>query len=392
MTALSSGNLYQPLKVGSGHLERLDNIMWPTYRRVSLEIGGDHYAEFVIDASAHDVSPAQLERWFTTWIGCHFVESYAGRDVFQGFVSKLTLYIGGVMRTITLDNMFNHVRVAYQPDSNSPAAITSAASNAASVARYGTKQAILETRELTKQTHAETVRDNYLDRWKRPRSYSSGVRPNDSLPALEVYVSGYVHTLGWVYYNQDSESASDTTISAHLTSDLITGLDFVSAGSIATVSTSITDEADWVTYLQRIDSLMDGLDYRYGCYAGRRFDVKALDYTTIKYRRKAYSQRQGFLSGGIYVPEPLISPSGWVYTDDIFAGRPTDSDLKDDPRADWVASVEYSIDGVELLNGEEPDDAYSLDSIKLALALEAGESFKKPPEWWQNEAKDALKG
>ena len=391
MTARSSGNLYQPLKVGSGHLQRLDDFMWPSYRRVTLEQGGDHYADFIIAADDQRVTEATLERWFMTWIGCHFVESFAGQTAFMGYVNKMTLYVGGVARTISLENMYNHVRVVYQPSSDSAAATTSAASDSTSIATYGTKQAIIETREYTKSTHATTIRDNYLARWKQPRTWSGDLVPNEGAAVLEIYVEGYIKTLDWTYYQTTNDDKSDTTLSSHITSSLISGADFVTTGDVTTVSTSITTEADFVTPLNRIDSLLEGLEYSYGCFGGRAFDLKAQDFSNIKYRRQAYSQRQGFLRGGQYVPEPLVTPSGWVFTEDVFGGVPQSADLRDDFRADWIAAVEYSQDGVVLLNGEEPDDAWSADAVKLAYALEVGETVKEPKMYWIG-GRDAVKG
>jgi len=392
MTARSSGNLYQPLKVGNGHLMRMDDLMWPSYRRRTLEMGGSHDASFIIDTNEHDVTPFDLERWFTTWIGCRFVESYGNTDTFTGFVNSMTLYIGGVMRTITLDNMWNTVSVIYQPNSSSAAAFTAGASDATSIARFGTKAAHVETREYTSSAHAIVIRDNYLDRWKMPRVFSIGLEALQGAPVLEVQLAGYIHTLGWQYYNQEGISASTTTVSTHITGTLLSGVDFITTGDIDTVSTSITDESDYKTRLLRLDNILDGLEYRYGCYGGTVFDLKAQDYSSIKYRRRAYTQRQGFLRNGRYVPEPLVTPSGWVFTDDIFASQPVEANLRDDPRADWIASVEYSNDGVILLNGEEPEDAEDITGIGLALSLEAGETTKPVTQPWLRSSNGAIKG
>jgi len=377
MTALSSGNLYQPLLAGSGHIQRLDDFMWPTYHRVTLEQGGDHYAEFMVSAADHNVTPANLERWFMTWIGYHFVESYGGQDVFHGYVHTLRLYVGGVMRQITLEDMFNVVQVRYQTGSASSITGTTTATDADSVATYGTKRLNHDTTgsQYIKAAHAADIRDELLELHAWPRTSSGDVTINSGDVSLEVYIQGYTHTLGWVFIS-NAATTSDTT-SNYFINTLITGLDFVSAGTIATVSQSITIETEAVTRLERAKALLEGEDMQWGCFAGRTFDVVARDYTTIKYRRQAYGDRYGFRQGGRYVPEPLVTPGGWLFTEDIFAAYPLEDDLRDDPRTDWIASVDYSIDGVTLTNPE-----WAAQGLAVTLASDLQETAKEPRQMW----------
>ena len=383
MTALSSANLYQPKLVGTAQLERLDDFIWPTYRRVTLEQGGDHYAEFQISIEDHNVTTAQLEQWFLNWIGCHFEESYGGVIAFAGYVHSLRIYVGGVMRQITLDDMYNHVRVTYTPSSIGAYAITSAATDTDSSGKYGTRQLIHDTApDYIKQTHAEAIRDNLLDWHKSPRSTSGDLVTSDGSAALEVYIQGYGHTLSWEYYQLENESAADTTISSHISSTLLSGRDFVTAGNIATVSTSITDESDYQTYLQRIAALLENSDYQWGCFGGSEFTVTARDTTNIKYRRQAYGDRFGFRRGGRYVPEPLITPGGWLYTEDIFAGSgPDAADYRDDPRADWLHTIEYSIDGITATN-----PTWQREAEAFAVANAIGETAKTERQMWVDRA------
>lgn len=392
MTVLSSGNLYQPIKVGSGHLRRMDDLMWPTYHRVTLEQGGDHYAEFQISAEDHNVTTVQLERWFFDWIGCHFVESYGGRDVFMGYVHTLRIYVGGVMRQISLDDMYNRVFVRYQNQSTSGTATTSAANDTDSQAIYGTKVLFYnagitaernkvensqkaETVTYVAQTHAESIRDSLLAWHSFPRSSSGDVVSTDNTVVLEVFIKGYSSTIGWLLYNNTGTSTA--ALSSHISTNLLSGLDFVSAGTLATVSTTVTLEADYENRLDRIATLLEGEDVAWGCFASRSFDIKARDTTNIKYRRQAYGDRYGFRQGGRYVPEPLITPGGWLFTEDIFTALPLQSDLRDDPRADWISSVDYSIDGVTLTN---PD--WTTQGLALTLSSEIQETAKEQRQMW----------
>lgn len=399
MTDLSSGNLYQPKLVGDGHLQRLDDFMWPSYRRVTLEEGGDHYAEFQINIDDHNVSSADLERWFLNWIGCHFEESYGGQDVFQGYVHSLRIYVGGVMRQITLDDMYNRVYARYQSGSASGAAVTAAANDTDSQAIYGKKAIVHDTgirltdrdqdrdskkediRTFIAQTHAEAIRDDVLDWHKLPRASSGDLVTTDDSLVLEVYIQGYTHTVNWLYYNNSATTTS--TVASRVASLLASGVDFVTAGTIAANTTTVSIEADYERRLDRIAALLEGSDTKWGCFGGTTFVVTDRDTTTIKYRRQAYGDRYGFLQGGRYVPEPLVTPSGWLYTEDIFAGSgPDAADLRDDPRADWIASVEYSIDGITLTN-----PTWQRERVSMALANELQETTKTNPQSWIDRAR-----
>lgn len=365
----SSGNLFQPLKVGNGHIATLTDLMWPTYRRVTDEKGGDLYSDFVIDSAVHDVDVGTLERWFINWIGCHFEETFGGRDAYQGLVNTLRLHIGGVVLVHSLDQMYNSVRVSYQPDSSSAASVTSAATDTGSIDRYGTKEYIFEPRSFLTQTHAEAKRDAFLARHKLPFIESGDVSPRgDNTAVLEVYTEGYISTLDWKYYNLAAFSAGADTLSAHIENDLLNSLDFVSVGDIETISTSITDEADYITHLRRIDDLLADSGYYYGCIAGRSFDLKARDESNVKYTRRAFGRRGGIWQNGVQVPAPLVKPSGIIWTEDIYAGRPVDSTLLNDVRSSWIAQVEYSRDGVQLKNGEQPDEAWDAGNQALVMA------------------------
>ena len=380
MTALSSGNLYQPLLVGSGQIQRLDDFIWPTYHRVTLEQGGDHYAEFMVSAEDHDVTAATLERWFMTWIGHHFEESYAGRVVFSGYVHTMRIYVGGVMRQITLEDMYNRVQVEYQTDSAASVTATGNSDDDDSIATYGTKSIRISTSpDYISAALATAIRDDFLARHAWPQTSSGDVVVTDSDVTLEVYIQGYTHTINWTRYSNATDSAVD--LSTHIGSNLLASLDFVSASNIATISTSITTESEARGKLDRINALIGNLEYSWGCFAGRSFDIIARDLTTIKYRRQAYGDRYGFRQGGRYVPEPLITPGGWLFTEDIFAAYPLAADLRDDPRTDWISSVDYSIDGVTLTN---PD--WSVQGLALTLSGEIQETAKKERQMWIDRA------
>jgi hypothetical protein len=382
MTELAGVNVYRPIPAGGQFLKTITELVWPTWRRVTLEQGGDHEADFYVDTDSHPVTRDELEYIFANWVGHHVEESYGGEVTFMGYIHSMRLYSGGVTWTVTMETVANHVRVLYQPDSATTATITTTAQDLDSQTIYGAKSVILEPRQFIDATRADLKRDTYLTWHAFPRTLPGEVFvDNDRATVLEVYIQGYIHTLDWKYYKETFSAAVDKDISTHL-ADVLTGHPYVSAGQIASDAAVVTTESDYVTVLRRIDDLLADTDYRYGCFAGRTFDYLPRDLTTIKYYRQSRGQRRGLFSGGLYVPEPLVTPGGLVWTEDVFAGTPRASTLIHDVRAAWIASVQYSIDGVTIMTGDEFDDAWANADVALALGIEADESRQTPVSPW----------
>lgn len=381
-TELAGVNVFRPIPAGGQFVKTITELVWPTWRRVTLEQGGDHEADFYVDTDTHPVTRDELEDIFANWVGYHVVESYGGVTTFMGYIHSMRLYSGGVTWTVNIEHMANHIRVLYQVDSATTAKITTAAQSAASQAVYGTKMAILEPRQFITQTRAELKRDTYLTWHAFPRALPGEVFvDNDAATILEVYVQGYIHTLDWKYYKETLSAGVDTGVSTHL-SDLLAGHDYVSAGNIVTDAATVTTEADYVTVLRRIDDLLADTNFSYGCFASRSFDYKARDLTTIKYFRQSRGRRRGLFSGGLFVPEPLVTPGGVVWTEDVFAGAPRNATLIHDPRAAWIASVEYSLSGLTITTGDEFDDAWANADIALALGKEVDDARQAPVSPW----------
>lgn len=379
MTELSTAALYEPVPAGAAYLADLTPFVWPSYRRVTLDQGGDHDARFVVDEEIHDTTRQELEYMFYNWIGCHFVETYAGVTVFAGYVHALRLQVGGLTLVHTMEDMANNVRVYYQTGSAGSLTITSAATNTASDARYGTRATVVRPGVYMTSTYAAAVRDDYLAAHAYPRMYPVDIYQGDEGAAvLEVEIRGYTDTIGWLTDFESSGTASNTAVSTQI-SNLLSGLDYVSAGTIATISTAITDETDYVSRLQRINDLLENRAYSWGCFRGRSFDVTAWDTSTIKYRRRAFGPRAGIYSGGQLVPAPLVQPSGIVFTEDVFAGLPAQSTLLQDPRAAFISGVEYTIDGARLIALSDVDELDAAAALAMEREELAGKSAPPAP-------------
>ncbi|MBK8990166.1 MAG: hypothetical protein IPM39_29565 [Chloroflexi bacterium] len=366
---LANMNLFQPLNVKSAAVENGDITWacWPTYRRQTLAQGGDHMSTWSFSASDEI-----LDRWFDEYLGCHFEESFGGVGTFSGLVYTMRLSYNGVVLTKSLDDMANSVRVSYKTDSAAAEAITTAVTNPASIARYGTKEHLEKLGSIyISPTTAGYYADNLLAALSQIRAAMEEARLSGaSQPGtLQVEVRGYVHTLNW----RTITNASTTTVaaSAAITAALASA-EFVSAGAIATNAATISEEAASVPLWERIKAITkcgsSTQRYLAGCYAGTSLDYQPADETTIAYEQEMRTRRRlTYLPGsGEIVPAPLVRPGRVVFVRDLMSGRPISPSLLDDPRAQFVEMVEYSMEGA-VLKGEPRRDADKASALALAL-------------------------
>jgi hypothetical protein len=373
-------NLYQLLKTGTEPLEYGGDISWacwPTYRRQTLAMGGDHLATFSFSAD-----DSILERWLDNYLGTHFEEVWGGVTTFMGLVWSMRLSYHGVVITRSLDTMFNDVRVRYKTSSAGAETTTSAATNATSIARYGTKQLLEElTGTYITATTAGYFRDNLLAKFAYPRAKQQEARlaGDAQRGTLQVEVRGYVHTLNNRLYNSTSTANIDADDEIK---NVLGSADFVSQGSITANTAQVTEEADYQPGWERIQKIAglgsNGARWLAGCYQGRTLDYYQADESTIAYEQELRTQRRlTFLPGsGEIIPPPLVGPGGVVFIRDVMGGRPQESTLLDDIRAMFVDMVEYSKDGV-VLKGNPEDDAAK--AAALALALRPRVELPRPP-------------
>lgn len=381
--------LADPLLVGSAPSELGGDISWacwPTYRRQTLAMGGDHMATFQFSADDHI-----LERWLDNYLACHFVETFAGVTTFMGLIWTMRLSYHGVTITRSLDTLFNHVRVRYKTSSSATAAVTSAASNATSLARYGSKQLLQEPGNniYMNATTAGYFRDNLLAQFQYPRAMQQEARlfGERQQGVLQVEVRGYVHTLNYflvIDINTGTHDASERV------SKVLTDAEFVTEGQIDTNTAPVVDEVDYQPGWERVRNIAElgsngGARWLAGCYQGRALDYQAADETTIAYEQELRTQRRlTYQTGtGNVIPAPLVQPGGVVFIRDIMGGRPQASTLLDDPRAMFVDMVEYSLDGT-VLKGNPQDDYQK--AAALAIALQTRKELPRrgggPPQGW----------
>jgi hypothetical protein len=125
-----------------------------------------------------------------------------------GYVHEVRIRWGVTEVGISLDQMFNNVKVNYKTlkagEDATEDAETDWLTNPESISEYGTKQLALNAGSLVMSAAAaEALRDTRLEQASTPQAvadYES--RIND--PVAEIHCRGWWDTLSWVYYSQDA--------------------------------------------------------------------------------------------------------------------------------------------------------------------------------------------
>lgn len=256
-------------------------------------------------------------------------------------------YVGTVRVIITSEAVAGSIygdagvlQIAPQP------ADTGYIQDTASISEYGRIDRTLLEGSLSAAAANAKVRTTLKrDAWPRllpPESYIT----DDQEDRLLVTCYGYVFTLPWRATNVYGTTGASTVIT-----NLLTGLDYVSAGIIETNSLSYTIEnrvqlSTWQIFKTLVNSGdASGNLWALGVYAGRKLNYGQFP-TDIMYRLrdgKLYN-----IAGGL-MESWLVAP-GWATLDDvpIVPGSIT-SDPNDDPRHALIEEVEYiAPDSVQL--------------------------------------------
>lgn len=355
----TSFTLYQPLKLGTSIIEpNLLPIIWDTYRRQSVAMGGDFAASFQF--SADDVT---LERWRDNYLGAHFVEYFGTITAFMGYINTLRLTYNGQLQVVSLDEVFNNIAVRYQTDSSAAAALTAFATHSASIARYGTKTLVVSVNGYMSSTRAGQYRDVLLNRLALPRVFTQEVNWAQQQPTLQVDVKGYVNTLNWQSFVNTSKLGQNASVAI---TNALSGADFVTSGSITTNTAQEVVEADNEPVWDRIRRITEhgdasGNTWLAGCYQGRALNYWQPSLSTITYRYNAKAFRQErrrviYDANGAEIPEALIQPGYLIFSQDLLPGVPLASTLLDDPRVIFIGAIDFSKDGLALR--AQPRDAF----------------------------------
>lgn len=224
---------------------------------------------------------------FNTWLGHSTVVT--GPDtqiIWEGQLAEISVTLGQRRRSIGLDKLANRLRCRYT-DTNGVTATTSPTSDSASIALYGTKDAVISMSHVTSTT-ASGAAARALAQWKNPQQQPSTriETGGGGNVVVELLFRGWYWTLGWVVTSRASTTATATgTQIGDLVQTSGVGIGvtnaFLSASRafIGTTGVSATEEiAEETTFLEKIDQLVaqgDGVDrWVLMCLDGRQLNFR----------------------------------------------------------------------------------------------------------------------
>lgn len=136
------------------------------------------------------------------------------KRVWQGFINRVTLTIGNITYTSSLDSMSNRASVTYSaPDVSAAPQNTTAVDNTTSQTVYGIKEGALDGYliEGTNITKLNTLRQTVANAQSWPQKsvvFNTGrAAGNDAL--LQIELLGWYHTLNWAKYTTTSPTGAN---------------------------------------------------------------------------------------------------------------------------------------------------------------------------------------
>lgn len=222
-----------------------------------------------------------------TWLGRSTIATGPeGQTIWEGQLVEITANLGQRRRSVALEGMSNRVRVRYSQN-NAAASVTSAASDADSIAAYGTRDAVIAIGATTPSAAADAA-SRALAQWKNPiqRPSTQIATGDQGEVGVELLFKGWYWTLGWVL---TSRTSATVTATGTQIGDLIqtsgVGIGTVNAflnTSRATIGATGRSDTEFIaddtTYLSKIEKLVglgDGTDrWVLLCLEGRQLTFR----------------------------------------------------------------------------------------------------------------------
>lgn len=209
-------------------------------------------------------------------------------EVWDGYLAGVELTEGGRTRSYDLATIANRARARYTTFLGSPGA-TAAASNASSIAIYGTHDYVLSLGTVG-LAGATLLRDGWLSRYAFPRPTPQTTLSQPSAtdaPQITLRFLGWYTTLDWVVVERTDTSTEDPlaqvrTLLGSTTPGIGAVNGFISTATSDIVGTATATtrkiEAD-TTYRAAIEQRLGlsdtaGQRFAWGVYEGRRFRVR----------------------------------------------------------------------------------------------------------------------
>lgn len=303
-------------------------------------IGGPQYA--TIKVTEADT----LSLWrLAEMLGYHVtLGDDQGRKVWWGYINDVVLHIQGRVLSVGLDDMTNHVIVHYaDPQVAGTQAKTAAATNAVTIARYGTKELIYMASDLSTAAAAEGLRDQVLAQKYRPVIQRS-IEGAAGADYAEIMCRGWWATLDWQYYANASTAlvATSTQIANIITSagQFFTGTEVYTASGITTSEARDGNEKA----MQYVETLL-----KIGVSGGRRYMATATEDRRLVVQQEPAQYAADYritVDGVLYdnynvqVVDQLCPVGVWVADNSVLL--PRQSETVSDPGGFFIESAEYN--------------------------------------------------
>lgn len=352
--------LYEKPRLGGSYIRQIPVY---AYRHRKVAIGGDDSASCQLFVSYNEA-----EWWYENALGNagrFFVDDPVA-PVFDGYVNRVTMEVGGYTFTRSLDDMFNRTTMDYYSQAGGALAVTAAINDTSSQAVYGIKQGQIAGEIDYGGTSKTAIRQILATQYAWPQvSFSQG----GGAISIKLELLGWYHLWEWEMY----ESANTTDVNAdagilrvtvNTAAEAPTNAPFIYAtgagGAGNTWAQYITTNAGFTinrestngrTYWDFISEIVSGGDGTNPWVIGIT-RANALDATRYVYYRAAdtavaYYQRI-FSEPGVVRDEFGRQVSPWrmepdhsiQVTDVLFAW----DEAGQDPRATYIEALEYDGD------------------------------------------------
>ena len=335
-----------------------------SYSHTITAVGGYDTAEFSIKDSL-----TKVEDWLDAGLGLHVeVRNPALESVWEGFVNEVSLVVGGLSATRgPLMDVANRVSLIYSllDTTTNPPTIglrtsTTIADNTDSQDDYGIIEQVLSGSGMV-TAEANQVRDSYLAEHGLPETSQRFVVGTAAEPAVAVKCLGYYHWLkAWVY-NQIAFSGTiqlDNKLIAILDADpngMFSGTNnaSIAANALLVPRYENSDRKAW-SIIKDLIAHGDVNDARFlfGIYDGFRA-VYSQAPSTLEYYILLHDEKQRVmdsLSNSEIKPWDVMAGK-WLLFSDFFVGKSIAANLRQDPRAMFIESLQFTAPWGLTLNG-----------------------------------------
>ena len=323
-----------------------------SYNHTLAAVGGYLNASFTIYDRL-----TKLEDWLFG-LGRH-VEVYSPslERIWEGFVNRVTLNIGSlsVVRG-PLTQIANRVSVLYSgvDTSTDPPVLgnreqTDNANDTDSQAKYGIIQKILSVGGTT-QTEAEQIRDSWLQENREPETSQQFNNQSRTEPSITVECLGYVYWLNMFVYNQTATTGTvnvstqiQNVLAADLNSLFSTDYSGIDTNTLQVNRVANDNSKGW-DYIKALTSRGDASDNRYtfGIFNDRKATYTAQP-TSIEYLQRLTDPKQRVETReGLGVKPWDVKSARWIQYPDFLIGKQLPTNLRDDPRVEFIESLTYA--------------------------------------------------